>query len=116
MVSQSDLLPMRHSNERFWVFGVSFRGHLVFGTHASGVLALTTCIAVREQHAWTGARVPSLLTLIQRVPSLAVKVAKIFSLNEIEAGAFHAAQQFNNLLMRNRRALVGRHEATAPLI
>ena len=55
-------------------------------------------------------------SLIERVTTLTVKVTKMLSLDEIKACAFDAAEQFDNLLMRNEGALITRHKSAAPLV
>ena len=55
-------------------------------------------------------------SLIQRIPPLAVKVAKVIDLYEVKARARDAAEQIDDLLMRDERAFLSRHEAAAPLI
>src|SRR5712692_10634041 len=58
----------------------------------------------------------SFRTLVQRITAFAVKVAKVFSLDEIETRARDASQQVDDLLMLDGSAAGLRHEPAAPVI
>src|ERR1700730_11752004 len=63
--------------------------------------------------------VPSSLlsfSLIQRIAPFAVKVAKVFGLDEIKTLAGNPAEQVNDLLMRDGRAVGLGHKTAAPVI
>src|SRR6266852_56096 len=58
----------------------------------------------------------SFRTLVQRITAFAVKVAKVFSLDEIETRARDVSQQVDDLLMLDGSAAGLRHEPAAPVI
>src|SRR5258708_20529838 len=58
----------------------------------------------------------SFRALVQRITAFAVKVAKVFSLDEIETRARDPSQQVDDLLMLDGSAAGLRHEPAAPVI
>src|SRR5207302_9144579 len=54
--------------------------------------------------------------LIQRVSALAVEVAQVLSLDEVESPSGDLTEQIDDLLMRDRGSFVLGHETTAPMI
>src|SRR6266581_8528755 len=54
--------------------------------------------------------------LIQRVSTLAVEVAQVLSLDEVESPSGDLTEQIDDLLMRDRGSFVLGHETTAPMI
>src|SRR5207237_6318034 len=57
-----------------------------------------------------------LLSLIKRIPALAVEVAQVLSLDEVKAPRSDSTEQIDYLLMRDGRAFGLRHKTTAPMI
>src|SRR5262249_39741104 len=122
MVSQSDLLPIRTATRDF-EFRIADFGFLEVFLLAIEVVILNRCAICSVPEAPPSATEPSptvgvltLFALVKRIPALAVKVAEVFSLDEIKSGAFDVTQQLNNLLVRNRRAFIVGHEPAAPVI